>query len=139
MTSEFTVAVHGLVFLQHKGEKVSSEALAKNICTNPARVRKVMAKLKKAGLLATKEGAVGGYRFDGDPHALTLAEVARALGETFVCAAWHSGDSEMPCLVASGMAGVMDGIYEELNGLCMRRLEKMTLADVEARIFRPDA
>ena len=55
MTSEFGMAVHALTFLNHKGEIVSSEALAKNICTNPARVRKVMAKLKKAGLVDTKE------------------------------------------------------------------------------------
>ena len=46
MTSEFAIAVHALVYLNHKGETVSSEALAENICTNPARVRKVMAKLK---------------------------------------------------------------------------------------------
>ena len=63
MTSEFGMAVHALTFLNHKGEIVSSEALAKNICTNPARVRKVMAKLKKAGLVDTKEGLEGGYRF----------------------------------------------------------------------------
>ena len=49
MTSEFGMAVHALTFLNHKGEMVSSEVLAENICTNPARVRKVMAKLKRAG------------------------------------------------------------------------------------------
>lgn len=65
MTSEFGMAVHALTFLNHKGEIVSSEALAKNICTNPARVRKVMAKLKKAGLVDTKEGLEGGYLFQG--------------------------------------------------------------------------
>ena len=59
MTSEFAIAVHALVYLNHKGETVSSEALAENICTNPARVRKVMAKLKKAGLVATRRGSTG--------------------------------------------------------------------------------
>ena len=45
LNSDFCVAVHGLVFLKHKGCTISSEELAENICTNPARVRKVMAKL----------------------------------------------------------------------------------------------
>ena len=36
MTSEFGMAVHALTFLNHKGEMVSSEVLAENICTNPA-------------------------------------------------------------------------------------------------------
>ena len=57
MNSEFCIAVHGLVFLKLKKQCLSSEALAENICTNPARVRKVMAKLKKAGLVSTKEGS----------------------------------------------------------------------------------
>ena len=56
MTSEFTIAVHALVFLSHKGTYYSSEGLADNVCTNAARIRKVMAKLKKADLIKTKEG-----------------------------------------------------------------------------------
>ena len=36
MTSEFGIAVHAMVFLHHKGDMVSSEVLAENICTNPA-------------------------------------------------------------------------------------------------------
>ena len=72
MTSEFGMAVHALTFLNHKGEIVSSEALAKNICTNPARVRKVMAKLKKAGLVDTKEGLEGGYLFSKDAQEIRI-------------------------------------------------------------------
>ena len=75
MTSEFAIAVHALVYLNHKGETVSSEALAENICTNPARVRKVMAKLKKAGLVATKEGVDGGYHFIKAPAEVTLRRI----------------------------------------------------------------
>ena len=48
MTAEFTVAVHALVYLHHRGGWLSSEELAQNVCTNPARIRKIMAKLKKA-------------------------------------------------------------------------------------------
>ena len=59
MNSEFSVAVHTLVFLNHMGTTLSSEELAKNVCTNPARIRKIMAKLKKAGLVDTKEGIDG--------------------------------------------------------------------------------
>ena len=79
MTSEFTVAIHGLVYLHHRGETASSEVLAQNICTNPARVRKVMAKLKKAGLVDTKEGAVGGYQSARAPETVTLCEIAEFL------------------------------------------------------------
>ncbi len=63
MNSDFIVAVHALVYLNHKADIVSSEALAKNICTNAARVRKAMAPLKRAGFVTTREGNVGGYPF----------------------------------------------------------------------------
>lgn len=135
MTSEFCIAVHALVFLHHKSAHLSSEALAKNICTNPARIRKVMAKLKKAGLVTTKEGADGGYFFNCDPRAVVLSDVCDALGVTFVSSAWRSGGTDRECLIASGMAEVMDGLYQELNQVCMERLRKITLADIDAKLF----
>ena len=61
MNIDFCVAVHGLVYLKHKNDMVPSEELAKHICTNPARVRKVMARLKRAGLVQTKEGKAVSY------------------------------------------------------------------------------
>lgn len=135
MTSEFGVAVHALVFLNHKGRSLSSEELAENICTHPARVRKVMAKLKRAGFVSTKEGVDGGYLLTADPKAVSLRRVAEAVEAEFVSAAWRSGDTDMECLVASGMADIMDGIYGKLNRLCLERLETITIFTIDRMIF----
>ncbi len=62
MDSSFNLAIHALVCLSHSGRSLSSEALAENICTNPTRVRRVLAGLKKAGMVETREGLDGGYR-----------------------------------------------------------------------------
>ena len=91
MNSAFCVAVHALICLNRRQEQLSSEELARSICTNPARVRKIMAGLKRAGLVETKEGNEGGYRFVGDPAALTLDQVARALEVRFVSTNWRGG------------------------------------------------
>ena len=112
MNSAFCVAVHALICLNRRQEQLSSEELARSICTNPARVRKIMAGLKRAGLVETKEGNEGGYRFVGDPAALTLDQVARALEVRFVSTNWRGGGVDQPCLEASGMAEVMDGLLE---------------------------
>lgn len=137
MTSEFSVAVHALVYLNHKAGIVSSEELAKNICTNPARVRKVMARLKKAGLVRTKEGVEGGYLFIGDPQAVTLGQIGEALDMRYVSAAWRSGDTDMECLVASGMADIMDEIYGKLDSLCREKLYEFTIKMIDGKIFGP--
>ena len=136
MDSIFSLAVHALVYLNHKDCTLSSEALAENICTNPARVRKVMAQLKKAGFVETKEGTAGGYRFCADAKKLSLNQVAQALDIRFVDVAWRSGDTDMDCLVASGMADIMDSIYQKLDEQCRESLRKITIMDIDNMIFQ---
>ena len=107
MKSDFSVAVHALVYLSVKGCTLSSDALADNICTNAARVRKVMARLKKAGLVGAREGSEGGFCPQVPPAELTLDRVAAAVDTAFVESGWHSG----------------------------RRLAGVTIADIEDRLF----
>ena len=136
MTSEFAVAVHGLAYLNQRKATTSSEELAANVCTNPARVRKVMAKLKKAGMIATKEGLEGGYHVIKDPSSVNLKQICDALEVTFVSSSWKSGDQNMPCMVSSGMSGVMDEIYEDLNELCRNRMEEITIKDIQEKLIK---
>ena len=136
MNSDFGVAIHALVYLNHKAGVVSSEELAGNICTNPARVRKVLAPLRRAGLLATQEGNAGGYCFTAEAGRVTLCQVADALGSRFVSFSWHSGDVNRPCLVSSGMGKVMDDLADELDDLCRARLAQMTIEEIDRIIFK---
>ena len=132
MNSDFCVAVHALVYLNRRGCVLSSEELARNICTNPARVRKVLARMKKDGLVETKEGSSGGgYRFAKGAGEVSLAQVARALEVRFVSTSWHSGSQEVKCLVATGMAQVMDALFDDLDDRCMARLEEIKRANKE--------
>lgn len=135
MNSEFVIAVHALVFLYHKQEIVASDVLAENVCTNPVCIRKVMGKLKKAGLVDTKEGASGGYRLCIDGEACTLQRVGEALGTEFVKATWTSGNSDKECMICSGMAGIIDEMTSDMNKLCREYMEKLTVADIERKIL----
>lgn len=138
MTSEFAIAVHALVILSHRKTVVSSDVLAENICTNPTRVRKVLSRLKKAGMVETKEGAEGGYHLATAAAGIHLRAVADALDVAFVTAAWKSGNSEMSCLISSGMAGVLDELYADLDTKCREQLAGITIVDLEGQIFVQD-
>ncbi len=61
MNGDFSLAVHALVFLNHKRTTVSSEALSNNICAHSAHVRKIMAQLKRSNFVSPKWrfGSVG--------------------------------------------------------------------------------
>lgn len=137
MTGEFVVAAHSLVFLYHKARSVTSEELAENVCTNPARVRKVMAKLRRAGLVETREGSAhGGYLFAQSAQEVSLLTVLEAVGDEVLKTPWHSGDPEQACLIASGMAGVMDAILARMEGDCRAVLRSVTIAQINDWLFQ---
>ena len=135
MTSEFAIAVHALVFLNHKQESQSSEEIAENVCTHSARIRKVLAKLHKAGLVSTKEGLRGGYHFAKPAEAVNLEMICQAVGDRPVEVKWSTGDMDKECQIASGMAGIMDDIYGRMNQACYRSLEDITIATIDEKIF----
>ena len=138
MNSDFTVAVHAMVYLHHKACTLRSEELAENICTNPGRVRRVMSRLKKAGLVETREGRfLSGYSYE-KTRTVSLGEISRALDSKFADLSWKSGNEEMDCKVASGMAGYMDGLYDEMNRRCREYLDTIAVADVEQTLFKEE-
>ncbi|MCI2047590.1 MAG: Rrf2 family transcriptional regulator [Faecalibacterium sp.] len=134
MTAEFAVAVHALVYLEHVGTLTPSGVLADNICTNPARVRKVMARLHHAGLVEAREGKNSGYCTLPGAAAITLRQVIEALGEEPVSSHWRSGDVDRACQICSGMAAVMDDIYARMNEDCIRTLSGITIGAITAQL-----
>lgn len=135
MTSEFAIAVHAIVFLNHMQKPVSSKVLGESVCTNPARIRKIMTKLKQAELIETKEGIGGGYLYHGNPDSLSLEQICKALQVSVVSSAWKTGNQNMDCLIGSGMADIMDGIYQELDDVCMEKLSHITITMIDEKIF----
>jgi Rrf2 family protein len=112
MNSEFTIAVHSLVLLAyHPGKMASSDYIAENVSTHPARVRKVMGLLKKRGYVTSKEGVGGGFILQADPDLLTLGEIYRLTSEGSLQPNWCSGDTNMPCVVASNIEEVMAKVF----------------------------
>ena len=91
--------------------------------------------LKKAGMVATREGQDGGYRLCVDPATLSLRQVAEAVNTRFVDCAWHSGDIDRDCAICSGMAGVMDALYRQMNEQCAAYLSHITITDIETQLF----
>ncbi len=137
MKSDYIVAVHSLVYLYHHGGCVlSSEELAANVCTNAARVRKVMAKLKKMGAVTTREGHVGGYCACPQVGKLDLASIAKGMDTVFVEVQWHSGSQELHCMISNGMAQIFNDIYANLDAKCKQELTKLTIADLDKKIFK---
>jgi len=131
MNSEFTIAVHSLVLLAyHPGKMASSNYIAENVSTHPARVRKVMGLLKKTGYVVSKEGVGGGFILKADPDQVTLGEIYRVTSEGSLHPNWCSGDRNMPCVVASNIEEVMAKVFCDAETHLTLYFDKFTISDV---------
>lgn len=93
MNSDFTIAVHSLVYLAYLPDHMaSSESIAENVCTNSARIRKMMSCLRNNGFVKTKEGVGGGYILDCNPQEISLADIYIAVSHGTLKPNWCTGD-----------------------------------------------
>jgi Rrf2 family protein len=135
MNSEFTIAVHSLVYLAYLPDGMaSSEMLADNVNTNSARIRKVMSTLRKSGYVATREGAGGGYRLTAEPDKVTLGDIYRVMALGSLMPSWCSGNPDMDCVVGSNMNEVMFGIFCTAEKHLEAHFNAITIRDVLGQI-----
>ncbi|WP_127531940.1 RrF2 family transcriptional regulator [Paenibacillus kobensis] len=135
MNSEFTIAVHSLVYLAYLPDGMaSSEAIADNVGTHAARVRKVMSVLRKSGYVATREGAGGGYRLTAEPNAVTLGDIYRVMAQGSLMPSWCSGDPDSDCVVGSNMNEVMFNIFCTAEKQLESHFNAITIRDVLGQI-----
>lgn len=79
ISSRFTVAIHVLSLISLNQNIVStSEWIAESVNTNPVVIRRVMGKLKKAGLIDIRRG-LGGATLQRNLKDMTLLDVYRAV------------------------------------------------------------
>lgn len=134
VNSEFTIAVHSLVFLAYQPDRMAtSDVIAHNVNTHPSRVRKVLSCLRKHGYIGTKEGIGGGFILNCDPDQVRLNEIYSLTSFGSIKPAWCSGNGDKNCMIACNMAEVMDHIFCEAEQHLLTYLQQMTISDVLGR------
>lgn len=135
MNSDFTIAVHSLVYLAYLPDHMaSSEHIASNVCTNSARIRKIMSCLRNRGFVKTKEGIGGGYILDCNPQEVTLAQIYDVISHGSLKPNWSTGDPELKCPVSSHTQVIMDQIFNEAENFLLTYLDKITVQSVLEQI-----
>ncbi|RIW34686.1 Rrf2 family transcriptional regulator [Bacillus salacetis] len=135
MNSEFTIAVHSLVYLAYVPDHMaSSQAIAQNVATNPVRVRKIMSALREAGFVRTKEGTGGGYTLAAEPRDITLGQVYRSVSFGAIKPAWCKGEREESCMISTNIQQVVNGIFADADEIFAEYLDKTTIQSVLEQI-----
>lgn len=135
MTGDLNMAVHALVLLNHKKEAMSCDVIANNICTQSSRIKKILNKLARAKLVQKEEGMKDYYSFHLDANEVSIGEIAEKINFKIIDSKWRTGDINMECLIASGMADIMDDIYIGLNNKCLTALNNLSLQAIHDVIF----
>jgi len=82
--SRLALALHTLGHMAQDNRVRTSSDIAAHAGTNPVVVRRVLGKLREAGIVTSEKGPTGGWRLARDPGGITLADVYLALGERLV-------------------------------------------------------
>jgi Rrf2 family protein len=78
ISSRFSIAVHVLSLISLSTSPCTSDFIAESVKTNPVIIRRIIGKLKKAGLVYVRAGT-GGAFLRKEPDQITLLDVYRAV------------------------------------------------------------
>lgn len=122
-------AVHLLLFVKlNPGQTLSSDAIAKSICTNPSYVRQMMAKLKAAELLNSNRGQAK-PSLSREVYEISLLDVYRAVeGEKPLL---HSDTHTNPdCGVGVHIQYALQTYFDQVQKETETAMSQITLQDI---------
>ncbi|MDX8354914.1 Rrf2 family transcriptional regulator [Cognatiyoonia sp. IB215182] len=128
--SRLSLALHTLSHMAVEPARMrTSTDIADHAGTNPVVVRRVLGKLRDAGLLASEKGHAGGWRLARPPQEITLADVYLALDESLVAT---PGEQETPsCSVEHTLQRKVTAVLEDVERGLVERLAATTIAEVQ--------
>lgn len=128
-STKLSVSIHILSVIEFMENKpVTSEDIASSINTNPALVRRLMSRLKKAKLIetSTKLGVMGLAK---KPEDISLLDIFIAVEEQTDLFSIH-GNTNQNCPIGAKIETTLKDIYDEIQKVTNQKLAAVTLADI---------
>lgn len=133
--SRLSGVLHVLLHMAERDGPSTSESLATAMQTNPVVVRRLMAGLRKAGLVASAKGHGGGWVLSCPLSSVTLRDIHEAVGAPTLLAVGHRDDNPA-CLVEQAVNAALDDAYRDAEALLLARLGGVTLAALSRDFHR---
>ena len=134
MDTKFAVAVHILILISESSKPINSEQMAESVGTNASYIRKILALLKKAGIVDGHRG-ISGYSLAVAPEKLTLLQIYQAVMEEpkIHLLDIHQNPNDQ-CMVGRHIRPVLTDMFADIEQAFARSLAGKTLADCIAEI-----
>jgi len=127
--SRLSLAFHTLAHMASDPERSRTSAdIAAHAGTNPVVVRRVLGRLREAGLLISERGHAGGWRLARPPEQVSLADIYRALDERLVLPREERGKSD--CAVEHALQHKVLSVMEEIEESLTQKLAAVTIQEL---------
>jgi DNA-binding IscR family transcriptional regulator len=134
--TQFALAVHMLTLLSAEPDAMhSSEVLAASAGSNPVHVRRVLGRLRRAGLVRSRPGPRGGWLVDGATYDTTLAEVWDAVHGDEPVLGLHSASPD--CTVGQRIQGALVALDRRAARALTAELAETTLGELVREAAAP--
>lgn len=129
MDTKFSVAVHVLILISESPAPMNSDQMAGSVGTNASYIRKILALLKKEGIVDSRRG-VKGYSLTIVPERLTLLQIYKAVMEESKIHLLdiHQNPNDQ-CIVGRHIKPVLTSMFESMEEVFARSLADTTLSD----------
>ena len=128
-------AAHILLFIYLNQEtRLSSDQIAKSICTNPSYVRRLMAEMKEAGLIRSMRGQANPM-LQRSPDSITLLDVYRAVEDQKPLL--HLDTHTNPeCGVGVNIQLALQEHYDRIQEIAEKAMGETSLQDILDTYYR---
>lgn len=106
----------------------TSSDIAEHAGTNPVVVRRVLGRLRDAGLLSSEKGHAGGWRLARAPQDITLADVYLALNESLVASTEEPETAE--CSLEHALHRRVADVLEDVEKTLIHRLSETSISEI---------
>ena len=131
--SRLSLALHTLSHMAgDPGRMRTSAEIAEHAGTNPVVVRRVLGKLREAGLLASVKGHAGGWSLAKPANSITLADVYLALDERLVSGGEQDAEA-MYCSIERDLQTRVADVLGEIEENLVQRLSETSITDVHPK------
>ena len=135
MDTKFSVALHAMVMISESEDVMTSEKIAKSVQTNSSYIRKIMASLKKSGLIKSSQG-VTGIELAKKKEDITLFDIYKSVqqSEWITLFDIHQNSNE-ECPVGKYIDKTLSPTFYDIEKEIVDRLKSDTLANLIDRMI----
>lgn len=129
--SRLSLALHTLGHMAAEPDDAqTSTEIAEHAGTNPVVVRRVLGRLREAGLLTSEKGHAGGWKLARAPKEITLADVFEALDEQLF--SYDDNHEPSKCAVERAMRQRISTVMTDIESNLVEQLDTISIDEMRS-------